>query len=165
MVILGFYADVGHEIVPMQVTPAEHWVRGRIETLLSVCKFTTIILLVLPSVRAITAQVSATGRSSSSRVPIWYVPPADTELKFATRIIAIRVRGPTLKILDAVLSALNNVELDSVRALDDTSKLLFYEVSDSSSFFQVVFHWFCPKMNWLSNMPPVKPSGNTQTVT
>lgn len=80
----------------------------------------------LPSVRVITAQVSATGRSSSSRVPTWYVPPADTALKFAARIIAIRVRGPTLKILDAVLSALNKVELDSVSVLDDTSKLLFY---------------------------------------
>lgn len=68
-VILGFYADVGHEIVPMQVTPAEHWVRGRMETRPSVCKFITNILLVLPSVRVITAQVSATGRSSSSRVP------------------------------------------------------------------------------------------------
>ena len=126
LAVLLFYADVGHEIVPMQVTPAEHWVRGRMETRPSVCKFITNILLVLPSVRVITAQVSATGRSSSSRVPTWYVPPADTALKFAARIIAIRVRGPTFKILDAVLSALNKVELDSVSVLDDTSKLLFY---------------------------------------
>lgn len=52
-------------------------------------------------------------------------------MKFAARIIAIRVRGPTLKILDAVLSALNKVELDSVSVLDDTSKLLFTNVIDT----------------------------------